>query len=354
MKRKLIIILLLTFTTYVHLISVDHYFKNGINDVDYSTDYMNSHGNISQWDGSSFFLNRIGMYESVDYACDDEVLPICITDVELEDAIINAVDKFNNLTDNSSEYSIELDTDFDFWHNPTVIKFSDEIDDFDYLSQIGKAHCQIDANTHEIIFSEIILNESNEIHSWFFDQYNDGDFEWTFDGETALAEHFLDLNRNIMHEMGHTIGIDHITGYGVENENEVMAEHSPVDCIVDDLGIGDEISVKGLYDDETTYTETYLTNMNQNFIFDNSPNPFNPATTISYSLAKNPVNPTIEIYNIKGQKVKTFELESEKGENSIMWKGKDYTNKRVSSGVYMYRLINNGKSIETKKMMLLK
>ena len=87
-----------------------------------------------------------------------------------------------------------------------------------------------------------------------------------------------------------------------------------------------------------------------NELSSNSPNPFNPTTTISYSLAKNPVNPTIEIYNIKGQKVKTFELESEKGENSIMWKGKDYTNKRVSSGVYMDSKIK----IQAKKCSTLK
>ncbi len=86
----------------------------------------------------------------------------------------------------------------------------------------------------------------------------------------------------------------------------------------------------------------------------NYPNPFNPTTVISYSLGENIQNPKIEIYNVKGQKVKSFQLEDKAGENSIVWNGKDTNDKPVSSGVYFYRLINEGKTVQSRKMLLMK
>lgn len=86
----------------------------------------------------------------------------------------------------------------------------------------------------------------------------------------------------------------------------------------------------------------------------NHPNPFNPSTTISYSLMENTQNPQIEIYNVKGQKVKGYQLEEKPGESSIVWNGKDTNDKPVSSGVYFYRLVNEGKIMQTRKMLLMK
>ncbi|NQV17724.1 MAG: T9SS type A sorting domain-containing protein [Armatimonadetes bacterium] len=83
----------------------------------------------------------------------------------------------------------------------------------------------------------------------------------------------------------------------------------------------------------------------------NYPNPFNPITTISYSLAANIKNPQIEIYNLKGQKVYSFQLEEKAGESSIVWNGTDENDKSVSSGVYFYQLVNEGKSVQSRKML---
>ena len=77
----------------------------------------------------------------------------------------------------------------------------------------------------------------------------------------------------------------------------------------------------------------------------NYPNPFNPSTSISYSLTKDVINPEICIYNIKGQKVKTFELKAEEGENKVIWNGEDERSKTVSSGVYFYRLMDGDRVI---------
>ena len=90
-----------------------------------------------------------------------------------------------------------------------------------------------------------------------------------------------------------------------------------------------------------------------NFNLSNYPNPFNPTTTISFSIPEeSKVNLTI--YNIKGQKVKTLVKELlPAGEHSIIWNGKDSNGNRVGSGIYFYKL-KAGDYTSTKKMILLK
>ncbi|MCK5051862.1 MAG: T9SS type A sorting domain-containing protein, partial [Candidatus Cloacimonetes bacterium] len=86
----------------------------------------------------------------------------------------------------------------------------------------------------------------------------------------------------------------------------------------------------------------------------NYPNPFNPITTISFSILEES-KLELSIYNIKGQKVK--QLVSDQllaGQHSIIWTGDDESGKLVSSGVYLYKLNVNGKTEGTKKMLLLK
>ena len=84
----------------------------------------------------------------------------------------------------------------------------------------------------------------------------------------------------------------------------------------------------------------------------NFPNPFNPYTTINFYLHKDGLT-NLEIYNIKGQKVKTLVNENlDKGQHSAFWNGKDNNNKQVSSGIYFYKL-NTGNFSSTKKMILI-
>lgn len=86
----------------------------------------------------------------------------------------------------------------------------------------------------------------------------------------------------------------------------------------------------------------------------NYPNPFNPTTTISFSI---PDNSKIElsIYNIKGQKVKTLaNSQFIKGNHSVIWNGDDESGQPVSSGLYFYKLNVNGKTEAVKKCLLLK
>jgi murein DD-endopeptidase MepM/ murein hydrolase activator NlpD len=103
-----------------------------------------------------------------------------------------------------------------------------------------------------------------------------------------------------------------------------------------------------------THADDFVISNNLNLIHQNHPNPFNPSTTISYSLADNIKNPKIEIYNIKGQLVRALELPEEQGANTVNWDGRNKQDNPVSSGVYLYRLVNDGKAVQSRKMMMLK
>ncbi len=93
------------------------------------------------------------------------------------------------------------------------------------------------------------------------------------------------------------------------------------------------------------------------FQLSNYPNPFNPTTTISFSLnTENTEDTELIIYNLKGQKIRTFNCHPElvEGQSSIVWHGTDQAGKPVSSGIYFYELKVDGKTIKSKKMLLLK
>lgn len=93
---------------------------------------------------------------------------------------------------------------------------------------------------------------------------------------------------------------------------------------------------------------------NTQYRLTNYPNPFNPETKIVFSLPEEG-NVKLDIYNIKGQKVKSLlDCYMSPGRSELIWNGKDDNSKRVSSGVYFYKLNVNGKTEKTKKMLLLK
>jgi FlgD Ig-like domain/Protein of unknown function (DUF1565) len=85
----------------------------------------------------------------------------------------------------------------------------------------------------------------------------------------------------------------------------------------------------------------------------NYPNPFNPVTTIKYTI-QNPAMVELNIYNIKGQLVKNLVNEHKKqGKYQIIWDGKDKQGSVCASGIYFSQM-KAGKEVITDRMILLK
>ncbi len=80
----------------------------------------------------------------------------------------------------------------------------------------------------------------------------------------------------------------------------------------------------------------------------NFPNPFNPATTIRYDLARTG-RVTLEVFDLLGRRITTLvDGEQTVGTHAVTFDARD-----LASGVYLYRL-TAGKQVITKTMLLLK
>ena len=80
----------------------------------------------------------------------------------------------------------------------------------------------------------------------------------------------------------------------------------------------------------------------------NSPNPFNPSTTISFTIAQ-AGNVNVTVYNVAGQKIDTIlDGYMSAGSHSVVWDASS-----SSAGVYFYT-VKSGEFSRTLKMTLLK
>ncbi|MCD4650919.1 MAG: T9SS type A sorting domain-containing protein [Candidatus Cloacimonetes bacterium] len=83
-----------------------------------------------------------------------------------------------------------------------------------------------------------------------------------------------------------------------------------------------------------------------------SPNPFNPSTTIEFSLTK-PILTELFVYNIKGQLVKTLiNQRLQSGIHKVNWDGKDDFNNLCASGIYFFKIKYNNKTVVQKATLL--
>jgi hypothetical protein len=91
----------------------------------------------------------------------------------------------------------------------------------------------------------------------------------------------------------------------------------------------------------------------KNLLSSNYPNPFNPTTTIEYSVEKDS-EVDLSIYDVRGRIVKTLVRGYKKaGSYEVVWNGYDRNGREVSSGVYFYRM-KAGSYKETRKLVLLR
>jgi len=104
-------------------------------------------------------------------------------------------------------------------------------------------------------------------------------------------------------------------------------------------------------DENTVIPNNFLT-------LENYPNPFNPATTISFDLPKDG-NVNLKIYDVTGRLVRVLVQEHKlAGAHTILWDGLDDAGQKVASGVYIYRMefvdAAGEKMVMTRKMSLIK
>ncbi len=85
----------------------------------------------------------------------------------------------------------------------------------------------------------------------------------------------------------------------------------------------------------------------------NAPNPFRPQTVIRFSLEQ-PCPVTLMVFDYRGRLVRTLldGVEQAAGLHELPWKGTDQEGRRVSAGVYFYRVTARGESVARKMVLL--
>jgi len=89
------------------------------------------------------------------------------------------------------------------------------------------------------------------------------------------------------------------------------------------------------------------------FLMPARPNPFNPVTTIGYSL-RNESDAEVAVFDLAGRRVRTLvDGVVSAGDHEAVWDGRDEHGSNVASGVYFYTL-RVGDALETRRMVLVK
>jgi len=116
---------------------------------------------------------------------------------------------------------------------------------------------------------------------------------------------------------------------------------------VNRTGLFGYIDITPVAGEEIFPREPIRTALDQNY-----PNPCNPRTTVSYSVA-NPCHVEITLYNVQGQRVTTLvNAPRETGRYTVEWEGTDSKGVAVSSGVYFCRMTAGAEKFSRKVIML--
>ena len=288
-----------------------------------------------------------------------------LTDLEPESPVVLDM---NTIINDPGEYSFALaaldsndhvnfysfETDYHYYYMRPSLSFTPSIDSVEVVLSVPPDD------------STIVLNSTS------------GDsilFEWDFSHDTDVDVLSYELQIGLPYP-GNTRDLDTLfIAVNVTENNARISKQDLLDMLVEanlseavfvwdvtgTLATGEMVAVKShsfstVIDDpnyESTLPEKY-------WLYHNYPNPFNPATTISYDL-KAWSRITLDVFDILGRNIMTLEngLKAP-GRHHVQWFGKDTRGSQMSSGVYFYHLKVQdhitGKETytHTEKMMIVK
>ena len=198
------------------------------------------------------------------------------------------------------------------------------------ITYLLNSACLTDRSVDHIIISSIINDDTLRILSY---------------SPTNTA--FIGNNGNIAY---FKLVAGNVPGnYPLNLVNPIISDSNSTNILTDVINGTITILSNGVNYPETIYDKTQFS------ILQNYPNPFNPyrnrTTTISFSATNLHRLSQIKIYNITGQLVKHFGIQSTRWRtksefNKVVWDGRDYKGMRVSSGVYFCRLESKIKGTE--------
>jgi hypothetical protein len=129
-------------------------------------------------------------------------------------------------------------------------------------------------------------------------------------------------------------------GLDLYNAWVAQGRNAPVAMVTDTISV--QVIPTGVGDGAVVRTE----------LFPNTPNPFNPSTTIRYSLSKRQ-HVRIEVYDVSGARVVTLvDEERPAGVQRVVWNGGDAQDRYVASGIYFIRMTTPEGAFVRKAVLL--
>ncbi len=201
-----------------------------------------------------------------------------------------------------------------------------------------------------ILSSFDAIYENNILTLYWITQAETNVFGWNiYRSDTVHFDNAYQINANIIPGAGTTT---EPTEYEYIDEKEIVQGNTYWYWI--------EATQESGY--TTTFGPAFITipqtNIEQNQslyyetqLLQNHPNPFRKNTIISYSLDRNTTSADLFIYNIKGQLVRYHSINPGIQKGAFTWDGTDDSNKKVSAGIYLYRLQTD--EFSTMKKMIL-
>lgn len=219
------------------------------------------------------------------------------------------------------------------------------------IAQLVKIDDVADVNTYAVRISEL-----SSLHGYAVRlAINTEDWEIaSFDDRLSAFDQAVSLSKVRGHEavfasaiLGHNLVTDSEMDLMILSLRSRVA--SPEEPSITEVSVVDGRSemVKAIITGNGTATPAEFS-LSQNF-----PNPFNPVTTINFALPE-AGKVRLAVYNLLGQEVRTLAAGSMvAGNYKATWNSLDNMGRKVSSGIYLYRLTVDNNIIATKKMVLL-
>ena len=147
----------------------------------------------------------------------------------------------------------------------------------------------------------------------------------------------LDLNNDVVYDVPYDLGGVYSVGVVVGNAEKAGAARS-YDVTVD------------LVDFDPTAAGDIAPAF---AIAGNFPNPFNPVTTVRFTL-DGTADTSLDIYDLSGRRVATLiDHVLDAGEHAVVWNGRDAAGREVASGTYLAKL-RSGDQVTTHKLVMAK
>ncbi len=254
-------------------------------------------------------------------------------------------------------------TDISYWSG-FVTKLKDDGSNLEYSTYLGKEYTSIRGIVVDMKDQAIVTGYTdmktypttdNAFKREKADNYNDAILTILSSDGSGLI--YSTLWGGDSHDGGNSLTIDGKGNVYVAGEtsssNFPRSYHAADDTLTQThSGWLDGFVSKFNYDDIQNEVQSGGNKPSEFHMVSIHPNPFNPSTTIEFSLPE-PGKIKLTVYSITGQKIygmQTGRLPA--GAHQLRWNGKDSMNKAVSSGAYLIRLENGRESVAQKVLFM--